>query len=475
LLLEASGGSTGATSTATGDQHSSFHGCLDVGVSHPGQPELERPPVLSTRPRHAAFPPLLEYGNKSLEHPLLSGVPWSATAHSDATRIAHERAEEWQQRQGGTLLDRARREDAAAYLVPARKRDRKSSHRPPRLLVHARDGSWKYPASARPDKAAKAIALHLLGLTKKADRELGCGLLWAEAECGCRSFKVAYRCNSRFCVDCAAPYSRDLFKRAWERIEPVAAVLAPCWPLHPGAKVHRGPVVSKIDFTLRTTGELSTVRRNRELGRSITKFFAACEREFGIPHGRYGCAYQMETSQAANGRTKNGRAVLGNMSHAHAVYVGPWLPNKKRQLSRIWREVTPDRSFTVSIKTAKNLAQALGHATKYPRKLVRQSTPERLAELEKSYSRVRMFRMLGAFDKRIAERILTAAANGEAFHFPQFKRVSACPFCGGAVEMCGTWRFLADLAHLEDVEEVRRRIGREKVFAGPHGPPGGGT
>lgn len=472
LLLEASGGSTGATSTATSDQHSSFHGCLDVGAFQPDHSEPERPPVLSTRPQNAASP-LLEYGNKSLDYPLLSGVPWSAEVHADAARIAHERAEQWQQQQGGTLLERARREDAGAYLVPAHKRDRKSSHRPPRLLVRAADG-WRYPARARPEKVAKAIALSLLGLDKKAQREIGCGLLAAEAACGCnRRFKVAYRCNSRFCVDCAAPYSRDLFRRAWERVQAVAAVLCPCWPRHPGADIHRGPVMAKLDFTLRSTGELSTVRRNRDLGRSIRKFFQVCEVQFGIPREGYGCAFQMETSREGNGRTKNGRVVLGNMSHAHAVYVGPWLPNKRKQLSRIWRKVSPDGSFSVSIKRADNLAQALGHATKYPRKLVRQSTPERLAQLEKSYSRVRMFRMIGAFDKRIAERILTAAADGEAFHFPQFKRVSACPFCGGAVEMCGEWRFLADLGHLDDVEEVRRRIGREKVFAGPHGPPGG--
>jgi hypothetical protein len=474
LLLEASGGSTGATRP---DEHALIESDTQGGLSlihalRGGSP------VLSTRPQNAAFPPSLEYGNKCLDHPLLSGVARSATAPADAGVIAYDRAQQWEWEQHGTLLERAHRQDGAAHLVPARKRDRRSLYRPPDLLWRAADGTWQFPVWAvpitamRPLKLDKAQELYMLGLRKKAQRELACGLLGGEARCSCRSFRVAYRCNHRFCVDCAEAYSRSLFKRAWTRLQPIAAVLCPCWPVHPGADIRNGPVMAKIDFTLRTTGLLSTAGRQRELGRSIKQFFRVCESEFRIPRDRYGCAVHMETSQEANGRTKRGREVLGNMSHAHGVYVGPWLPNKKRQLARIWRQVSPDGSFSVSIKRAENLAQALAHATKYPRKLVRQSTPARLAQLEKLYGRVRMFRLLGAFDKRIAERILTAAAGGEAFHFQQFKRVSTCPTCGTAIALSGGWRFLGELAHLEDPEEVRRRIGRERVFAGPHGPPG---
>ena len=80
--------------------------------------------------------------------------------------------------------------------------------------------------------------------------------------------------------------------------------------------------------------------------------------------------------------------------HGHGVYVGPWLPNKKRELSKIWQEATPDSSFIISIKYAKSVASALAHATKYPAKFLSRSTPERLAQLEKSFHRVRRFRLL---------------------------------------------------------------------------------
>jgi len=221
-------------------------------------------------------------------------------------------------------------------------------------------------------------------------------------------------------------------------------------------------VIAKIDFTLRNSGEISTSARQKALGRSIKNFFRVVERKFGIARDQYGVAVHMETSS-------------GNMSHAHGIYVGPWLPNKKKQLSQIWRTVSPDGSFIVSIKTARSLAQALAHATKYPRKLVRESTPERLADLEKSYGGVRMFRLLGAFDKRIAERVLAASNSDQQVRIVAEKRSGrVCPLCGEPVSKPEGWRLLGELGHLREIDELQREMNREKVFAGPHGPPVGG-
>lgn len=401
-----------------------------------------------------------------LDYPLLTGVALSAHAPADAASLASRLANEWDRQHAGTLLARAHRMDGSLFLPKVKKRDGRSAHRPPDLLATDADGNLRLPewmipkGSVRPEKLAKAEALYNLGLRKKAQREIACGLLGGEVQCkrGHR-FRVSYRCNHRFCVDCAEGYSRALFSKAWGRIEPVAKVLCPCWPAHEGTRPER--VIAKIDFTLRNSGEISTSVRQRGLGRAIKKFFRVVERKFGIARDQYGVAVHMETSS-------------GNMSHAHGIYVGPWLPNKRKELSRIWRAVSPDGSFIVSIKTARNLAQALAHATKYPRKLVRESTPERLAELEKSYGGVRMFRLLGAFDKRIAERVLAERNSDQPVQIVTEKRSGrVCPFCGEPVSQPEGWRLLSDLEHLRDIDEAQREMNREKAFAGSHGTPVG--
>jgi hypothetical protein len=400
-----------------------------------------------------------------LDYPLLSGVALSAQP-AVAAALALKLADEWEREDAGSLLQRAHRMDGSLGLPKIKKRDGRSAYRPPELLSVDADGNvrlpeWMIPTSSvRPEKLAKAVALYNLGLKKKAQREIACGLLGGEVRCkhGHR-FRVTYRCGDRFCVDCAELYGRALFARALARIEPVAKVLCPCWPAHEGERPER--VMAKIDFTLRNCGELSTFTRQRALGRSIKKFFRVVERKFGITREQYGVAVHMETSG-------------GNMPHAHAFYVGPWLPNKKKELSLIWRAVSPDGSFIVSIKTARNVAQGLAHATKYPRKLVQQSTPERLAELEKSYGGVRMFRLLGAFDKRISERVLAKNNSDQPVQIVMEKRSGRlCPLCGEPVSLPEAWRLLADLDHLRDIDELQREMNRERVFAGPHGPPVG--
>jgi hypothetical protein len=151
------------------------------------------------------------------------------------------------------------------------------------------------------------------------------------------------------------------------------------------------------------------------------------------------------------------------------VYAGPWLPNKRKELSRIWASVTPDGSFIVSIKRARSLEAALNHATKYPAKFLRSSTPERLAALEKSFDRVRRFHVLGAFDKRLLLPEEREAQN-EKQGTSGGRR---CPTCGEALSEPNGWKPLADLNNrgLRDVQEVRRESGRQRVFAGSGGSP----
>jgi hypothetical protein len=217
-------------------------------------------------------------------------------------------------------------------------------------------------------------------------------------------------------------------------------------------------VIAKIDFTLRNTGQMPDRERNRALNQSIKRFCHAVEREYGIPRNEYGLAY---SDEIGGGNTN---------CHAHAVYVGPWLPNKRRQLSRLWSRITPDRSFILSIKYARSLEAALAHATKYPSKLLSRSTPERLADLEKAYDRVRRFHLLGAFDKRL---LLPEECAAEEKKKGEFRSGRKCPHCGGKLSEPNGWHPSSDLSRrgLEDIAAVRREVGKQRVLGGTGGSP----
>ncbi len=125
----------------------------------------------------------------------------------------------------------------------------------------------------------------------------------------------------------------------------------------------------------------------RRLNDCIKKFCRTIERRYGIARSAYGLAY---CDELGGGNTN---------AHAHGVYVGPWLPQSKerKELSKLWAEITRDGSFIISIKYAKSFAAALYHAVKYPAKLISSSSPGRLADLEAVFHRVRRFHTLAAF------------------------------------------------------------------------------
>ena len=368
-----------------------------------------------------------------------------------------EQFERGQQRAGESLSARCRRldEETSEATSLGRGRARARTYAVPGLIARQGDGSWAVsPLAERAslEKLAKAKALYDRGLVKKAQRELACGLLGSEIICeNGHAFGVGYECGHRFCVDCGPKSAVRLFAKHIDRLRTVANRLVPCWPPHPGHKPNF--VIAKIDFTLRNTGEMPDKARNRALNESIKKFCRALEREYGIRRSQYGLAY----SDEIGGKNTN--------CHAHAVYVGPWLPNKKRQLSRLWSRITPDRSFIISIKPARSLEAALAHATKYPSKFLRHSTPERLADLEKSFDRVRRFHLLGAFDKRL---LLPEERENEEKRRGEFISGRTCPHCGGRLSEPNGWRPLADLRRrgLKDIALVRREVGKQRVFAG---------
>jgi hypothetical protein len=217
----------------------------------------------------------------------------------------------------------------------------------------------------------------------------------------------------------------------------------PHWP--PSGENKRRPraVLATIDFTLKNTGKASPDLM-RSLNGYIKKFLRALERRLKIKRSEYGLAYCDELG--ANNTN----------AHAHGIYVGPWLPQK--ELSRLWKDVTGG-SFIIYIKYADDFGRALYHAVKYPAKFAEKSTPERLAELERVFHRVRRFHTLASF----------YAPEAPPAPDPPLR---TCPLCEAPLGKMGPWKSIADMVRrgLKDLATVKREIEKERGPTGP-GPP----
>jgi hypothetical protein len=366
-----------------------------------------------------------------------------------------------------SLTVRADRLEPGAYLSGSD--PEKQKHHVPTLLAH--DGSWiihPIAQKAESGKLIKAKRMYLDGLEKKAQRELSCGLLGGIALCSSgHKFYVHYECGNRYCVRCGPRQANRLFghhhlklffvsqclllcgqENCSECDQAIAEKRLPHWPPPKGTRPRI--VCAKIDFTLRhqrDSKELPAPERMRELNRLIKKFCRALEKRFGISRKEYGLAYCDELG--------------GNNSnpHAHGLYVGPWLPQKKKELSALWYEITGD-SFVLSIKYAENFSKALFHAVKYPAKFAERSTPERLADLEKVFHRVRRFHTLARF----------YAPEAPAEDVPPIKR---CPICDSPLGEPRGWFVISDLQRsgLQDLEKVAAQMLRDRGLNSPDRAP----
>ena len=306
------------------------------------------------------------------------------------------------------IIERAHRDEGFA-------RKPKPQPKGPKFLVPAMmelcEGEWRYHPMLKRQVSGileKSRALYTAGLTAKAVRQCACGIVGGKVICESgHEFFEAYDCELRYCPRCGPRLANVLFKKHEQRLLFVAQSLMLCgtencaecnraienkelphWPPPTGAKPRI--VCAKLDFTVRSdeTGVMPAPERMRVLNRCIKKFARAIEKQFGIGRDRYGLAYCDELG----GNNNN--------PHAHGIYVGPWLPNTKKELAAIWEKVTEKEfpgTFIISIKYARNFSEALYHAVKYPAKFAERSSPQRLAELEIIFHKVRRFHTLARF------------------------------------------------------------------------------
>lgn len=334
----------------------------------------------------------------------------------------------------------------------ARQKRNKKPGDPSRSVPLAFDelGNFVKPLAGR-IPARQATQAHLLlelGLSGKARRQAWCSLVARRRDCFSgnpeHQFYSLCRCGNRYCPTCGPKSFRDLFTRH-SRLRPLVDHL-----LEHRATDHRPRVLAKLDFTTRNTGDMPTADGVRRFNEDIRKFFRAVEKRFGVSRKDYGFLWCCEFGS-------------GNTNlHAHGIYVGPLLPQRKRQLSKLWAEIRKDGSYIVSIKFAHSFEAALGHALKYPSKFF-DASPARLAELEVAFQRVRRVHALAAFfNPRIVRE---PGEEGPC-------QAGRCPICGDLLLDAPGWHFLDNFQSegRRDADAVRVEVGRAKVLSGA-GPP----
>jgi hypothetical protein len=366
------------------------------------------------------------------------------------------------QAEGETLGQRSARIEPEHRKKTGKSADQ-ARHQVPDLITRTLEGEWiVQPAALRatPAKLTKTKRMWESGLDRKAQRELACGILGGEIVCRTgHRFRVSYQCGNRYCPSCAPRDGKKLFARQANRLRFAATRLMMCqdecaecskaieeqrlphWP--PPREIRPRIVCATIDFTLRhdRAKGLPTPERMRELNRMIKKFCRAIEKRFRISRKEYGLAYCDELG--------------GNNSnpHAHGIYVGPWLPQskEKKELSELWREITGGDSFILSIKFAQDFGRALFHALKYPAKFAERSSPERLADLEKVFHRVRRFHTLAAF----------YCPEAPPDPKPEPKK---CPHCGENLSEPRGWETILELVRrgLPDLDAVILAVNKEQ-------------
>lgn len=416
-------------------------------------------------------------------YPLLYGVASSATMPQDGPPATSE-ASQLTQGENETLEARNRRIGEALCESGREPNDNYI----PRLVIYDQDaGQVIFSPSAEhatEDKKIKAGCLAMDGLEAKANRELACGLLGGEVVCtNGHHFRTGYECGNRYCKTCGPKGARKLFAQKHEQLFQVAQRLMQCfdvncktcywfrkdparfagrlphWPPEAGSGEKKPRVVvAKLDFTVVNTGQAAPDLM-RELNRCIRRFCRAIERLGLADRHSYGLATCEELG-------------AGNTNiHAHGIYVGPWLPQDKgkKQLSALWAKVTGyhkrragerwQGGFILSIKYADDFAAALYHSIKYPAKFAELARPERLAELEVIFHRVRRFHCFAAFYNPKVPKT-------EVEH-------RSCPICKAKFHDRGPWRLLRSrpLAGLQDLDQVRIAVNRAHALEPPAHPP----
>lgn len=247
--------------------------------------------------------------------------------HDASFTLRRERARNM--RFARTLKERSGSEYASAEAEVERERDAKYDRAHPkpkgnleRAIPKAFDaaGEW-VPHLASRIPARQSEQAHLLlanGLKGKARRQAWCGILARRIDCvenPQHKFFQRSRCFNRYCPTCGPLCFRELFGKHMRLAAIVEKLLS-----HSLGDDHRSLVLAKLDITAKKLDRMPTREEVREFNRDVRALFRAIEKQFGISRKQYGALWCCEFGR------------MNQNLHAHAVYCGPWLPQKNSRV-----------------------------------------------------------------------------------------------------------------------------------------------
>jgi hypothetical protein len=403
-------------------------------------------PTLTTKASHTEF--ALE--SAAMESDLASRTVPGATG----AEVWRKHVEQWANRGVLDAVYSRRPRKTVAKTKPRKLSDLERAKKlPPKVttgieLVELGEKVWQDRSML-----AKAVEMWGAGMSSGAVRQAQCSRIGWARRCKAQGhpWHQIFRCGLRFCPLCMSSVYESLFYEAVERLEHVASLLVPEWPIKGKCPVR---VIAKIDFTIRNDGQMPSTEKVRWFNKAIRKFFVRLAKLNGWKKNEWGAAWCAEFGP-------------GNTNlHAHAVFCGPWIQQKGREASALWSKVVGEYAI-LSIKAAKSFRHALRHAIKYPAASWKyfSASPERLAALEKAFYTVKRFHTIGAFynsptDPKVPPIIL-----------PPYDK---CPTCGSQlVEIADPrWLTLNELMRMGSRDY--RAYQREQRLLG-NGPASSGT
>jgi hypothetical protein len=276
---------------------------------------------------------------------------------------------------------------------------------------------------APPESFAAAEELDRVGLYAKSRRRMMCGAVGSQlrclnSECG-RRFWRPYSCRLRYCPRCAPKLARDLMRRYAGLSALIRRELAE----------HPGWIIAEITFTRVNVESMPSGEDVKTFNKWIGRFRDIVERRKRLKKRSITLLWIDEFNPN------------GCYLHAHGLYVGPRLPPPRKngklgKLSEWWREASDRAAFVIHEKQVppEKIERAFAHMAKYALKYSRFASPERAAQLERAFHRVRRLHLLGPIYGDPAIRPAKESATGATE-----PASDGCPYCRSALGVEERW------------------------------------
>ena len=276
---------------------------------------------------------------------------------------------------------------------------------------------------AAPESFAAAEELDRLGLHAKSRRRVMCGAVGSllkclNTECGERFWRP-HSCRLRYCPHCAPKLARDLMRR----YSGLSALIRRELAAHPGW------IAAEITFTSPNTQSMPIAEEVKTFNKWIGQFRNIVERRKRVKKRSITLLWIDEFNPK------------GCYLHAHALYVGPPLPpprknGKPGKLSEWWQQASGGAARVIWLKRVapEKIERAFVHLAKYALKYSRFASPERAAQLERAFHRVRRLHLLGPLYGDPGIRSAKESATGATE-----PASDGCPYCRSALAIEERW------------------------------------